>query len=161
MKKDSEHGKILKDVVIIVCRLILVGMFVYASIDKIAHPDQFARIIYNYRLLPGELVNVFALVLPVTEFLAGIFLIVGFLYEGSRSYLVFLLVEFIFAIGVNAVRGVNIECGCFTVSTRAKTAALQLILRDLVYLIPGVILLLSSNRSMTIDRLLFNPKSSE
>lgn len=160
MKENGMRKKIFGDILTIACRLILGGMFVYASLDKVVHPDQFARAVYNYHLLPGSLVNVFALVLPVTEFIAGVFLIIGFFYEGSRNYLVFLLVVFIFAIGVNAVRGVDIECGCFTVSTRAKTTALQLILRDLIYLIPGVILLLSSNRGMTVDRFLFNPKSS-
>jgi uncharacterized membrane protein YphA (DoxX/SURF4 family) len=141
------------DYVNLLCRLIFGSIFIYASLDKITHPDQFARIVYNYHLLPGYLVNVAALILPVSEFLAGVFLIVGFLYEGSRNYLLFLMAVFMIALGVNIIRGVDLECGCFTVSSRAKSAVLQLIVRDVVYAVPGVILLFSRSRRWILDRL--------
>ena len=60
---------------LIVSRLILGGIFIYAAMDKIAHPDQFAEIVYNYKLLPGALVNLMAIVLPWVEILAGVFLV--------------------------------------------------------------------------------------
>lgn len=128
------------------CRLVFGGIFIYASLDKIAHPDQFARILYNYHMVPGSLMNLLALILPMSEFLAGICLIAGVLYDGARNYLLFLLVVFMVAVGVNVVRGVDLECGCFTVSSRAKSAAIQILVRDVIYAVPGVILLFSSSR---------------
>lgn len=142
------------DYLALICRLTFGLIFIYASLDKIAHPDQFARIIYNYHLLPGSLVNLSALILPVSEFLAGLFLILGIFYKGSRNYLIILMLIFIVAIGVNVFRGINLECGCFTVSSKAKSAGISLILRDIVYLIPGLILLVSTSRKLMLDNLL-------
>jgi len=39
----------------VVARLILGGLFIYASLDKIAQPAQFARAIESYQLLPLSL----------------------------------------------------------------------------------------------------------
>lgn len=133
------------DYLTLLCRIIFGSIFIYASLDKIAHPDQFARIIYNYHLVPGSLINLCALILPVTEFLAGAFLILGILYRGSLNYLVILMVIFMIAIGVNVIRGVNLECGCFTVSSKAKNAGIELIIRDIIMLIPGLILMISES----------------
>jgi len=126
----------------------------YAALDKITHPEQFARIVFNYHLLPGPIINIVALVLPVSEFLAGIMLISGTLYPGARNYLIILLLAFMIAIGVNVIRGVDLECGCFTVSSKAKSAALQILVRDVFYLIPGLILLVSGSRRWMIDNVL-------
>jgi hypothetical protein len=59
------------------------------------------------------------------------------------------------ATGINVARGISLECGCFTVSSKAKTAGYLLILRDIAYLTPGVILLISSSRRWLLDSLLF------
>lgn len=143
------------DYLTMICRLTFGAIFIYASLDKIAHPDQFARIIYNYHLLPGALVNLAALILPISEFLAGAFLITGIFYTGSRNYLLLLMAVFMVAIGINVIRGVNLECGCFTVSSKAKSAGVQLLIRDTVYAIPGLILLVSRSRRWRLDNLFF------
>lgn len=140
------------DYLAMLCRLIFGGTFIYASIDKITNPEQFARIVYNFHVLPGSLVNIFALILPMSEFIAGLFLIFGFMYIGSRNYLILLMVVFMVAISINIFRGINIECGCFTVSSKAKSAGYYLIARDIAYLIPGFILLLSKSDRWMILR---------
>jgi len=144
---------ISNDYVTMLLRLYFGGLFIYASLDKIASPEQFARIVFNFHILPGSLVNIFALILPFTELVAGLGVIIGFLYRGSRDYLMLLMVVFIVAISINLVRGVDLECGCFTVSSSAKSAGLQLIVRDLLYLIPGLFLLASRSRRWMLDRL--------
>jgi len=136
-------------------RLFIGAIFIYASVDKIAHPDQFARIVFNYHLLPGYLINLTALILPVAEFIAGVCVITGTFYAGARNFLLILLVVFLVAIGVNVIRGVDLECGCFTVSSKAKSTSLQIFLRDVVYLIVGQVLLFSRSRRWMIDNLLF------
>ena len=111
-------------------RLVVGLIFVYASIDKIAQPAQFARIVYNYHLLPGELVNLMAIVLPWIELTCGILLITGIYKEGSIVILNILVIVFAIATGINVIRGVDLECGCFTVSSKARTDALELLARD-------------------------------
>lgn len=142
------------DYLTMACRLFFGLMFIYASLDKIASPDQFARIFNNYHILPGSLVNISALILPMSELVAGLFLIFGLFYKGSRNYLIILMILFIVAIGVNVVRGVNLECGCFTVSSKAKGNSLDLIYRDILMLLPGLLLLFSNSKRWMLDKFL-------
>jgi len=113
-------------------RLILGVVFIYASIDKIAHIDQFARAIYYYHILPGWIVNVMAIVMPWAELFAGICLIVGYYPRGAAALIGIMLVMFLIALSIVYLRGVDISCGCFSVSDRAKSSALNLIWRDLI-----------------------------
>ena len=53
------------------------AIFLVAALPKIADPPSFAHMIYNYRLVPGALVNAMALVMPWVEILAGLALILG------------------------------------------------------------------------------------
>ncbi len=139
------------DYVALIIRLIIGVMFIYASYDKITTPAEFARIIYNYHLLPGELVNLAALIMPWMELICGIALIAGIYRRGSIVIINLMLVIFAVAIAINLIRGVNLECGCFSVSSRAKSNALELLLRDIGLLILGVYLFI--NKSTRFDLL--------
>lgn len=89
--------------------------FVVAALPKIADPPSFAHMVYNYRLLPGPLVNPAALTLPWMELLMGVALVCG-IWRRTAAWLVgALLVVFIAAISVNLLRGNAIDCGCFDV----------------------------------------------
>jgi len=123
---------------LIVSRLILGGIFIYASIDKIAHPDQFAEIVYNYKLMPGMAVNIMAIVLPWVELVAGLFLVLGIWVKDSAAILGALLLVFIGAISVNLARGLDFDCGCFSTAGGHERSAILLLLRDLVLLLPVV-----------------------
>lgn len=95
--------------------------FVVAALPKIADPPSFAHMIYNYRILPGPLVNLSALVLPWAELLMGLALVCG-IWRRSVALLVgALLVVFIVAISVNLLRGNAIDCGCFDVADAGKS----------------------------------------
>ena len=122
------------------CRLVLGGIFIYASLDKIVHPGEFARIIANYAILPDHLVTLPALVLPWLELIAGLFLVAGIWRRSSALWLSLLLLVFILALGVNALRGIDVSCGCFSTSAADTENAWVLILRDLLILIPGLII---------------------
>ncbi len=122
------------------CRLVLGGIFIYASLDKIAHPREFARIIANYGILPDFLVTLPALVLPWLELIAGLFLVAGVWRRSSALWLSLLLLAFILALGVNAARGLDMSCGCFSTSAADTESAYVLIFRDLLILIPGLVI---------------------
>lgn len=124
---------------LIVSRLILGGIFIYAAVDKIAHPDQFAEIVYNYKLLPGPMVNVMAIMMPWVEMLAGVFLVLGIWVKDNAAILGALLLVFIAAIGINLARGLDFDCGCFsTASHGKKSASILLLVRDIALLLPVV-----------------------
>ena len=102
-------------------QLALGAIFVIAAWPKIADPPSFAHMIYNYRLVPGSLVNLSALVMPWIEMLAGLALILGIWRTAARNVIAALLVIFIVAISINLSRDNAIDCGCFNVSDRGKS----------------------------------------
>ncbi len=112
-------------------------LFVVATLPKLADPPSFAQMIYNYRILPGSLVNLFALVLPWFELLAGVALLLGLWTRTSASLISLLLLVFTAAISFNLLRGNAVECGCFDVNAAGRSVAERLsdmrwdILRDL------------------------------
>ena len=111
--------------------------FVVAALPKLVDPPSFAHMVYNYRLVPGALVNLMALAMPWLELLTGLALILGIWTRASAGLVGALLLVFILAISVNLVRGNAIDCGCFDVSEANKTVDERLadmrlvVLRDL------------------------------
>ena len=125
----------------ILARLILGGIFIYASLDKINHPLEFARIIKNYQILPDFLITLPALVLPWLELFSGLLLIAGIWTRSAAILLSLLLLTFIMALGINAFRGINLSCGCFSTAATDTENAYVLILRDLLILLPGLLII--------------------
>lgn len=114
----------------------LVGLlFVLASLHKIAAPGEFARAIDGYRILPGTLVNLAAVVLPWLELIGGGLLLVspraplpaGRLVAPAALLVLGLTALFILAIGFNLARGLEFDCGCFG---RGHVSAWRVLLRD-------------------------------
>lgn len=96
-------------------------IFVVAAWPKIVDPPSFAHMIYNYRLLPGALINISALIMPWVELFAGLCLILGVWTRPSRWLITAMLIVFMIAIGINLARGNAIDCGCFDVSAANLT----------------------------------------
>jgi uncharacterized membrane protein YphA (DoxX/SURF4 family) len=94
--------------------VVLGVIFVYAAYFKIAEPPDFAHMIYNYKLTPGQLINLLAIYLPWVEMVAGAALILGLPgRRGAVALVGAMLVVFVAAISINLARGHAIDCGCF------------------------------------------------
>ncbi len=102
-------------------QIALGAVFVAAALPKIADPPAFAHMIYNYRLVPGGLVNALALLMPWLELLVGILLIVGVWRHEAALVAALALLVFMGAIGWNLARGHAVDCGCFDVRSAGKT----------------------------------------
>ena len=102
-------------------QIALGAIFVAAALPKIADPPSFAHMVYNYRVLPGALINMTALVMPWLELLCGLALILGVWTRPARTIVAAMLVTFIVAIAFNLARNNAIDCGCFDVSAAGKT----------------------------------------
>ncbi|NIM18718.1 MAG: DoxX family membrane protein [Candidatus Latescibacteria bacterium] len=98
---------------ILLLRLLLGVVFIYASFHKVQHPEQLAIIVRSYELLPVSLSNLFALFLAWSELLAGAFLILGMFTKQAASAVAILLAMFVIAIVATIARGLVIDCGCF------------------------------------------------
>ncbi len=117
-----------------VLRIVLGCVFIYASLDKIRHPDLFAEAVYNYQLLPEVAVNLVAICLPWVELLSGSLLVLGLWMQGSILILSGLMVVFIGALGINLARGLDVHCGCFITQSTDPITILTLF-RDSLFLL--------------------------
>lgn len=116
-------------------------LFIYASIDKVLYPEKFAVVIYNYRILPYELVNLVAILVPWLEIAIGVTLILGIWLETSAFLLSGLTLGFTILIISAIVRGLNIECGCFTLSETGSLVSWRRVAEDLLILVGGLFIL--------------------
>jgi putative oxidoreductase len=128
------------------------AIFAVAALPKIADPPSFAHMIYNYRLVPGPLVNALALVMPWAELLAGLALILGVWRREAAVLVGLLLLVFIAAIAFNLARGHAVDCGCFDVHAAGKSREEQLsdmrwvLVRDAAMLLMVAQVLVASRR---------------
>ncbi|MBN2371223.1 MAG: DoxX family membrane protein [Vicinamibacteria bacterium] len=127
--------------------LVMGGVFIYASLDKIWWPERFARIVYHYQIIgpnalfPPLAPNLLAATLPWIEALAGFMLVLGVWRRESALLIAFMLAVFVGAVGWTLYQGIDIEnCGCFSLTTQGRHAGLALILEDLILLAGAALL---------------------
>ena len=89
-------------------------VFVYASIEKVIHPDQFAEIMQDYEILPKTAVNGAALWLAWLEVVLGILLIASVWVRAAALMVTGLTVIFIGGLSIALTRGIGVHCGCFS-----------------------------------------------
>ncbi|MFI5184330.1 MAG: MauE/DoxX family redox-associated membrane protein [Vicinamibacteria bacterium] len=149
-----------RGVLTLVLAIVLGAVFVYASLDKIAHPGDFARIIYHYRLVgPSASVgplpaNLVAVMLPWVEMVAGIALISGVWRREAAGLAALLLMIFLGSVSWALVHGIDIEnCGCFTVTGAGRGAGIKLLLEDLGLLAAAIFVAVSPAPSASTFRL--------
>lgn len=118
----------------ILCRVVLGGIFVYASWDKILDPAAFARIIDNYQILSASMGRLAALFLPWLELVCGICLVINRWTRGSAVIVAGLMVVFMGALGYNIYQGIDINCGCFTLTDKTPGSMWFYMLRDVAFL---------------------------
>jgi putative oxidoreductase len=104
--------------ILLIIRIILGFIFVYAGAEKISNPEAFAISISNYRLLPIESLNIFAITLPWIELVAGILILFGIAVKENSTIIFSMLMVFTIAIAISLFRGLSIDCGCFGKGTQ-------------------------------------------
>lgn len=123
-------------------RLILGGLFIYASIHKLANPADFAKIIYNYKLFPDILIYPMAIIVPWLELIGGLCLVAGIYSRAAAIIISIMLVAFIIALSINLARGLDFNCGCFSSSGSEGNDPLGLLYRDFLLLVPGMLIII-------------------
>lgn len=98
---------------LLVSRIVISIVFIYAGAEKISDPNSFSQAIYNYRIFPNEMINIFAIILPWIELVSGILLLFGISTKENSAIIGTLLLIFIILIGISMIRGLDINCGCF------------------------------------------------
>jgi len=119
-------------------RLALALLFLAAAPMKILSPTDFAEAIAAYLILPDTLINVTALTLPWLEAVVAILLLCR-VWSGPTLFLAnAMLVAFLGALVSAHLRGINIDCGCFSAAGTASGDMLWYIARDGLFLALGL-----------------------
>lgn len=126
---------------LLLLRLIVGGVFIWAAVTKIADPLAFAQDVRNYRLVGQTLSFLTAIVLPWVELIAGVCLVIGVFPRSSALLISSLLVFFIALVAITMLRGIDVDCGCF--GTFSRKADFWLILEDSIWLVMSLVLLFS------------------
>jgi len=114
----------------------LVGLaFLWAGYLKLLDPNAFLSAILTYDVFSYELSAVASLWVPYLELCVGACLVFRVLKRGARFWAVGLLLVFIVLLAQAAVRGLDVDCGCFGSSvSSAESGFVWPITRDLLML---------------------------
>lgn len=130
----------------LICRLLLGAMFVTVAMTKIPNPEKFANEIGNYNLLPDITLNMMALFLPWLELVTGMLLIFGYKVK-ENSFLIFgMLVVFTLGVLSAMVRGLDINCGCYS-EIAVKKVGWGKVFENTGLILVAIFLFLTNNES--------------
>lgn len=132
------------DLLVLLLRIVLGAVFVYAGIVKIMDPVAFAGSIAAYKILPYFGNYLAAAILPWIEVICGIMLITGYRWRSAAIIILVLNVNFLLALASTLIRGLDIDCGCFRQGGE-KTSAWAAIGRDMVLLLMTLAVLRQKN----------------
>lgn len=135
-------------------RLIVGLTLVFSAVGALPHQAEFVSAVQAHGLLPGILADVYGTVLPGLELLVGALLVVGLFTRFAAGVTLLMVISFLIANGTavyHDVRDWNTVCGCFHWVT-VKTGDALII--DIVLIVFTVILLLRTQRLLSLDRVL-------
>ncbi len=136
-----------------VARLLLGGVWIWASWSKLANPRGFVQAVRAYDATPEWLSKAIGYGLPVLEVSLGILLVLGIVTRAAAAVSSVLLIVFLIGLVQAAARGLRLECGCFGgggTTTSATNYTID-ILRDIGLLVPAVFLVVWPLTRISID----------
>ena len=136
-------------------RLYVGYVFVSACYHKIMNPGVFAVDVATYQFLPLSTVNVFALTVPWMELVVGVMLVVGLRVQAAAVIVSGLMVSFMIALAWALHLGLDMSCGCFAsqAATEEDAISWHTMVRDSVWLLLGVYILVFGRRPLGVERL--------
>ena len=163
-KSRTVRGLLANSYATLVSRLILGVVFLVSGGLKAVNPGGLAASIRTYELnLPEAFVTLAAYSLPYLEILLGLYLLVGLFTKVSAWTTSALMVAFIVALTQGALRGLQIDCGCFGSEVGGgEPGSLWLdALRDIGLLALGLHITLAPTGRFSVDTLLRRGKTTE
>ena len=113
-------GNSHRNYIVLAISLALAAVFIYAGIDKIHDPLQFADNISGFAILPAIFINLLALGLPSFEIGCGVLLLAPWTRRIGALAVTVITVVFLAALGSALLRGLTLDCGCFGVGAPSR-----------------------------------------
>ena len=146
-----------------VARLVAGGVWIWAGLLKLPHPEESVQAVRAYQLLPGDSATTVGHLLPVLEVVIGVCLVLGVLTRGAAVISGLLFVAFIIGIVSVWARDISIDCGCFGgggYDPDAQSKYPWEIARDVGLLALSAYLVWQGRTRLALDNLLF-PKHTD
>jgi len=135
----------------LVLRFAIGAIFIYASVNKLFNPQDFAKAILRYDMLPVFTINMLAITLPYVEFITGILLITGIYKKGASMMAIVSLFVFLIALVSASARGLDISCGCFSLEESSTKGDINMrIIQDVFLLIGAFIIYKFSDKFLPV-----------
>ena len=96
------------------------AVFIYAGIDKIRDPLQFADSTAAFAIVPAVFINLFAMGLPPFELACGALLLWPLTRRVGALAVAVISVVFFTALASALLRGLTLDCGCFGVGAPSR-----------------------------------------
>ena len=137
-------------------RLILGGSLLVAGLMKVGDFPRQVLSVQAYQFpISDQLVQVIAYAQPIVEILVGLLILAGVLTRWTALIGGFAMLVFIAGIISAWARGLSIDCGCFgpggVLAPGQQTAYTQDLLRDALFLICGVWLVIFPKSKLAVD----------
>lgn len=114
------HSNSRGNYIVIALTLAIGAIFIYAGIDKIRDPLQFADSIYAFAILPAAFVSLLAMGLPVFEIACGLVLFAPWTRRIGALAVALTSLIFFLALASALLRGLTLDCGCFGTGTPSR-----------------------------------------
>ncbi len=145
-------------------RLVVGGVWIWAGVLKLPHPESSVTAVRAYQLLPPSVGDAVGRVLPMLEIVVGACLVLGLLTRFAGVLSALMLLAFIFGIASVWSRGIAINCGCFGdggVDPDAFSKYPWEIARDVGLLLGSLLVVWLRRTPLAVDNVLFPPQPQE
>ena len=105
----------------------LAVMWFISSYDKILNVEGFYWVLNNYRAFPDVIQGLIALCFPVFEVFLGIVLILRYRLKSAYLITIIVMVFFIILLSVTFFRGIDLNCGCFSIGQNNSNLMFRII----------------------------------
>jgi uncharacterized membrane protein YphA (DoxX/SURF4 family) len=142
-------------VFVAIVRILLGALFVFAAVMKLQNPQMFAFGVKAFKFgLPDELTVFTTFVIPWTELVAGLALLLGIWARSAALIISLLLIAFLGGIFSVLIRGLDVSCACFGKFERPCEGNIGLchIVRNCVLLAMGLTCLLKGPGRWSVQR---------
>jgi uncharacterized membrane protein YphA (DoxX/SURF4 family) len=117
--------------IIVLIRIGLGGIFLYAGAVKATASESFALALVPFSILPATWIGTFAVVLAWTEIAAGVLILLPKVHRLGAALILLLALTFIGVLTWALANDIIVSCGCFGQDETPSAAAMQMaILRD-------------------------------
>lgn len=114
------------------------------------NPMEFRQSIEAYEIFSPPLVSVVAMLLPPVEVVLGLFLLIGLFVVPSAVVTALIMAGFIVGVASAAVRGLQIDCGCFSPGDGEPSSLVLVIARDVLFLAMAIWAILFPYRKLAL-----------